>query len=52
MFMECGSGMLDFPRILRACQASGVKSYIVEQDHCPGSPLDSAAKSAQYLRTL
>ncbi len=51
-FLEAGSGSLDFPAILRACAEAGVEHYVVEQDHCAGSPLDSIAKSYQYLRSV
>jgi len=51
-FREAGSGSLDFPAILRACAEAGVKHYLVEQDHCAGSPLDSIAKSYRYLRSV
>ncbi len=52
MFKECGSGVLDFPGILKACKEAGVASYIVEQDQCPASPLDSIEKSYKFLRSL
>lgn len=52
MFRECGSGVLDFSGILKACKQAGVAGYIVEQDHCPASPIESLAKSYKYLRSL
>lgn len=52
MFKECGSGVLDFAGILKACQEAGVEGYIVEQDQCPASPLESLAKSYRHLRSL
>ncbi len=51
-FQEVGSGSLEIPAILKACAAIGVDQYIVEQDQCPGSPLDSIRKSYQYLRSV
>ena len=33
--------MLDWPKILKAAQAAGVKHYFVEQDQTPGNPIDS-----------
>lgn len=52
-FKEVGSGMLDFPAILKAADAAGAEGYIVEQDQWVGStPLDSARKSYNYLRSL
>jgi sugar phosphate isomerase/epimerase len=51
-FAEVGSGALDFPVILKTAQATGMKWSVVEQDTCKGDPLDSAASSFHYLRTL
>jgi sugar phosphate isomerase/epimerase len=51
-FQEVGSGVIDFPAILKAAPAAGVKQYIVEQDQTPGDPLESLRKSFNYLKTL
>ena len=51
-FQEVGSGSLDTPSILKTCAAIGVDQYVVEQDQCPGSPIDSIRKSYQYLRSI
>jgi sugar phosphate isomerase/epimerase len=51
-FKEVGSGSLDFPAILRTAEATGVKHYFVEQDQTPGDPVESLAKSFQYLRSV
>jgi sugar phosphate isomerase/epimerase len=51
-FKEVGSGVLDFPAILKAAPAAGVKHYFVEQDQTPGDPLDSLRKSFEYLKTV
>ncbi|SFJ81166.1 Sugar phosphate isomerase/epimerase [Paenibacillus sp. UNC496MF] len=51
-FAEIGSGVIDFAPILRWGLASGVEWFAVEQDYCPGSPLDSLAQSLEYLRKL
>ena len=52
-FKEVGSGMLDFPAIIKAADAAGAQHYIVEQDQWVNStPLDSARKSYNYLRSL
>jgi sugar phosphate isomerase/epimerase len=51
-FKEVGSGEIDFPAILKAAPAAGVKQYIVEQDQTPGDPLDSLRKSFEYLKTV
>ena len=51
-FKEVGSGVIDFPAILKAAPAAGIKQYIVEQDQTPGDPLESLRKSFNYLKTL
>jgi sugar phosphate isomerase/epimerase len=51
-FQEVGSGVLNFPAILKAAPGAGVKHYIVEQDQTPGDPLESLRKSFDYLKTL
>lgn len=50
VFREVGQGVLDFPGILSAAERGGVSHYFVEQDQCPGNPLDSLAKSFEYLK--
>src|SRR5579862_8481446 len=50
-YKEVGSGSLDFPAILKAAKAAGVQHYFVEQDYCPGNPIDSLRKSYQFLRS-
>jgi sugar phosphate isomerase/epimerase len=50
-FKEVGSGSLDFAAILQAAKAAGVAHYFVEQDYCPGNPIDSLRKSYQFLRS-
>jgi len=52
VFTEVGSGDVDFPAILRAAERAGVRHYFVEQDYCPGNPLESLHKSYEYLRSL
>ncbi|MDQ6705668.1 MAG: sugar phosphate isomerase/epimerase [Acidobacteriota bacterium] len=51
-FQEVGHGSLDFPAILRAAEAAGVKHYFVEQDQTPGDPVASLKQSYDYLRSL
>ena len=46
---EIGSGNLDFRRIVAAAETSGCEWFIVEQDTCPGDPVDSLAKSYDYI---
>ncbi len=48
-FAEIGAGVLDFPAIVEAAEASGCRWFIVEQDICPGDPFDSAARSLEYI---
>lgn len=48
-FCEVGSGNLDFARIVAAAEKSGCQWFIVEQDTCPGDPVDSLAQSFRYL---
>jgi sugar phosphate isomerase/epimerase len=51
-FKEVGKGVLDWPAILRAAHAEGVKHYFVEQDATPGDPLVSLKESYEYLSKL
>ena len=51
-FKEVGSGVLDFPAILRAAEAAKVQHYFVEQDYTPGNPVDSLRTSYRYLRSV
>ncbi len=51
-FAEVGSGILDWPAICDAAVEAGVKYYVVEQDTCPGDPLQSARQSLEFLRGL
>jgi len=49
-FCEVGSGNLNFKKIIAAAEKSGCKWFIVEQDTCPGDPVDSLAKSFEYIK--
>jgi sugar phosphate isomerase/epimerase len=51
-FVEVGSGAIDFPAILAAARAAGVRHYFVEQDQTPGDPVESLGKSFTYLSNL
>ena len=51
-FKEVGSGVMDFPKLLRAAAAAGVAHYFVEQDLTPGDPVESLRKSVGYLSKL
>jgi sugar phosphate isomerase/epimerase len=52
-FAEIGSGIIDFPPILRTAAQGGVEWFIVEQDgDFAGSSLDSVQTSLAALRKL
>ena len=51
-FKEVGSGVLDWPGILRAAARAGVQHYFVEQDQTPGDPIESLRQSYNYLSKL
>jgi sugar phosphate isomerase/epimerase len=48
-FKEIGNGTLDWPGILKAASAEGVKHFFVEQDQTAGDPLESLRQSYAYL---
>jgi len=47
---EVGNGQIDFDSIVAVAEKCGVKYYCVEQDTCPGDPLDSLKISAEYIK--
>ena len=49
-FAEIGNGSMDFDSIMAAAERSNVKYYCVEQDVCPGDPVDSLKMSADYIK--
>jgi sugar phosphate isomerase/epimerase len=49
-FCEIGSGNLNFKKIIAAAEKAGCRWFIVEQDTCPGDPLDSLEKSFRYIQ--
>jgi len=49
-FAEIGNGILDWDDIHQAAIEAGVEYYAVEQDRCPGDPLDSARMSLEFIR--
>ena len=51
-FTEVGRGVIDFKGIFAQGKKAGVKHYFVEQDECPGPPLESAKASIDYLKKL
>jgi sugar phosphate isomerase/epimerase len=51
-FTEVGNGIIDYKKIFNYAKQSGMKYFFVEQDVCPGPPLESTAKSAAYLQKI
>jgi len=51
-FKEVGSGILDWPKILKAADAAGVEHYFVEQDKTPGDPVESLRQSYSFVSKL
>jgi len=51
---EVGEGNLNWPAVLAACKAAGVRTYIVEQDQCPvtNDPFKSIEISLRNLRAM
>ena len=49
-FTEVGNGSIDFKTILKHQKKAGLKYFFVEQDKCPGSPLDSIKQSYDYIK--
>jgi len=50
LWCEIGEGVLDFKSIIAAAEAAGCQWFAVEQDTCPGDPLESLARSFRYVR--
>lgn len=51
-FAEIGTGLIDFAPILKWGLQNGVEWFAVEQDYCPGNPMDSLALSYTNLLKL
>lgn len=51
-FAEIGDGILDFPAIAQAAEASGTKWLVVEQDLCRRPPFESLAISYRNLKQM
>lgn len=49
-FTEVGNGVIDFKAIFANSYLSGMKHFFVEQDICPGSPLQSIKTSFDNLK--
>lgn len=50
LITEIGNGNIDFDSVIAAAEKGNVKYYCVEQDFCPGDPMDSLRMSAAYLK--
>ena len=48
-YIEAGAGDVDFPAILKAAPAAGVKVQFVGQDEALGDPIESLRRSFAYL---
>jgi len=48
-FKEIGNGTLDWRAIHEAAKEAGVEIYCVEQDSCPGDPIDSIRQSYEFV---
>jgi sugar phosphate isomerase/epimerase len=48
-YVEAGAGDIDFPAILKAAAAAGVRFQFVGQDETPGDPIESLRRSFAYL---
>ncbi|NOU71280.1 TIM barrel protein [Paenibacillus sp. LMG 31458] len=51
-FAEIGTGVIDFVPILTWGERNGIEWYCVEQDECPGKPMDSLQISLNNLNFL
>lgn len=47
---DIGKGSIDFKAIMKHKKESGLAFPFVEQEHFAGSPLESAAKNAEYVK--
>lgn len=47
--VEVGAGNLDFPKIIAAAVEAECPWFAVEQDECPGDPVESLAQSFRFL---
>lgn len=49
-FTEVGNGVIDFASIFKNAKKSGMEHFFVEQDVCPGKPIDSVTQSIAYIK--
>ena len=50
LITEIGNGNIDFDSVIAAAVKGGVRYYCVEQDTCPGDPMDSLKMSIDYIK--
>ncbi len=51
-FAEVGNGNLYFAGIIKTALDCGIEHFVVEQDICPGNPIDSLAQSYKTIKAL
>lgn len=51
-FAEVGNGNLYFKGIMETALDCGIEIFVVEQDSCPGDPIDSLRQSYSFTKTL
>ena len=49
---DVGTGTIDYKSLFTQAKLSGMKHWYVEYDNYPGDPIDSAAASAKFLKTI
>ncbi|WP_276372299.1 TIM barrel protein [Chryseolinea sp. H1M3-3] len=49
---DIGTGSIDYKPIFEKAKLSGMKHWYVEYDNFPGTPIDSVAASAKFLKSL
>jgi sugar phosphate isomerase/epimerase len=47
---EIGAGNINFKPVVASAEAGGCQWFVVEQDTCPGDPVDSLAQSFHYIQ--
>jgi sugar phosphate isomerase/epimerase len=50
LWCEIGAGVLDFKSIIAAAEEAGCEWFVVEQDTCPGDPVESLGESLRFIR--
>ncbi len=52
IFMEIGSGSIDYKSVLEASKTAGVQNVFLDQDHTAMDKIESIKKSYEYLKNL